>query len=274
MTREEIKEVCVDEWVFIGYNGRLVSYYKKLGYQLYQDYDNKKYFIIHPWDLLKESKINIIIKCPKCFEFRNIEFRSIFKAKTLLCKSCSSIKDLSTKKFGRLTVLKDTGKRSNNHVVWECLCICGNITEVLSSSLLSGNTRSCGCLQREAVKNNSKAIKNWHKSKNHFIKADHTEEEYLVHLHNKNRSYDTKEKVSRKERMIQDNYTCQISGIKGVNLNIHHLNAYSTHIPQRYLQSNLITLTKEIHKEFHKIYTNYSNTVEQFYEFYCLKARN
>jgi hypothetical protein len=55
--------------------------------------------------------------------------------------------DLTNKIFNRLTVLKDTGKRNKcGHIIWECLCECGNITEVESHSLKNGNTKSCGCL--------------------------------------------------------------------------------------------------------------------------------
>ena len=40
---------------------------------------------------------------------------------------------------------------------WLCLCECGTVTTVRGSHLTSGNTKSCGCLDREAVaKNNYK----------------------------------------------------------------------------------------------------------------------
>lgn len=52
-------------------------------------------------------------------------------------------------KFGRLTVIEDSGRRKNGCVAWECKCDCGNLVEVSSSHLQSGNTRSCGCIQRE-----------------------------------------------------------------------------------------------------------------------------
>lgn len=35
--------------------------------------------------------------------------------------------------------------------IWKCECSCGNMVEVLSKSLRSGWTTSCGCAQREAV---------------------------------------------------------------------------------------------------------------------------
>jgi len=59
------------------------------------------------------------------------------------------VKDLTNRKFVRLTVLK----RDHSYYKesrWICLCKCGNTIIVRKSSLLSGNTRSCGCLSKEA----------------------------------------------------------------------------------------------------------------------------
>ena len=36
--------------------------------------------------------------------------------------------------------------------MWSCICDCGNKTKCSSASLLGENTKSCGCLQREAIR--------------------------------------------------------------------------------------------------------------------------
>lgn len=54
--------------------------------------------------------------------------------------------NLIGQKFGKLTVIEKTNKRSQRSVVWRCLCDCGNETEVSSAVLISNNTKSCGCL--------------------------------------------------------------------------------------------------------------------------------
>ncbi len=59
-------------------------------------------------------------------------------------KERKSYKDLTGKKFGRLTVLKYAGSSK-----WECKCECGNTKIIRGDSLRSGNTKSCGCLYRE-----------------------------------------------------------------------------------------------------------------------------
>jgi len=60
-------------------------------------------------------------------------------------------KNLRFQKFGRLTVLEPSSKRSAKCIVWKCRCDCGKIVEVRSSLLLNGNTSSCGCLKRELL---------------------------------------------------------------------------------------------------------------------------
>ena len=59
-------------------------------------------------------------------------------------------KQLTGRRFGRLTVIGDAGKTySGNRKMWLCKCDCGNYTEVPTISLTTGATRSCGCLKSE-----------------------------------------------------------------------------------------------------------------------------
>lgn len=55
-------------------------------------------------------------------------------------------------KYGRLTVLK----RNEQKKKWECSCECGSHVFVKSASLNNGNTKSCGCLQRDMTSISSK----------------------------------------------------------------------------------------------------------------------
>lgn len=64
--------------------------------------------------------------------------------------------NLLNQRFGRLLVIKKSLLRSGGHVVWECLCDCGNITQVSSQSLLRGATKSCGCLHKEYLQISNK----------------------------------------------------------------------------------------------------------------------
>ncbi len=59
--------------------------------------------------------------------------------------------DLTGKRFGRLVVQRRVGFRHHN-TVWECLCDCGNTSEVSAGHLKTGDTKSCGCYYRERIK--------------------------------------------------------------------------------------------------------------------------
>ncbi len=57
--------------------------------------------------------------------------------------------DLTGQRFGRLTVLEDTGRyNKGSQCIWRCRCDCGNEVETTSSQLLAGYKKSCGCLAR------------------------------------------------------------------------------------------------------------------------------
>lgn len=59
--------------------------------------------------------------------------------------------DLTGQRFGRWTVLK-RGQTRNKMVYWVCQCDCGTIREVKGNSLRRGQSKSCGCLQKEISK--------------------------------------------------------------------------------------------------------------------------
>ena len=58
----------------------------------------------------------------------------------------SRFKDLTGKKFNMLTVLNLSPTRHQRAAMWECLCDCGEKTLVKGSKIISGHTKSCGCL--------------------------------------------------------------------------------------------------------------------------------
>lgn len=67
--------------------------------------------------------------------------------------------DLTGKKFGRWTVLKQ-GNKKGRRLYWLCKCECGTIKEVSGESLRSGKSKSCGCLRNEkTIQRNKQGIK-------------------------------------------------------------------------------------------------------------------
>ena len=58
-----------------------------------------------------------------------------------------NIKDLTGKRFGRLTVLRIDNKRTKGKTYWLCRCECGKEKSIRADTLKV--VRSCGCLKKE-----------------------------------------------------------------------------------------------------------------------------
>lgn len=61
--------------------------------------------------------------------------------------------DLTGRIFGRLTVIGKSAVQDRlRRPKWLCKCECGNSSDVMGEKLRKGRTKSCGCLQREFVR--------------------------------------------------------------------------------------------------------------------------
>lgn len=92
--------------------------------------------------------------CPVCGKRFSIKAETVGKAHQ--CKECnakSRIIDLTGQRFGRLVAIEHAGRVVNKSgfrtTLWKCKCDCGKETIVRYPLLVSGNTRSCGCLEQE-----------------------------------------------------------------------------------------------------------------------------
>lgn len=88
------------------------------------------------------------------------EFREKMRARLAEQRAHSdwaSAKDYCGQRFGRLTAVERLPYRARTEAdtrcYWRCRCNCGGEKAVQLYSLLSGATRSCGCLEREALAN-------------------------------------------------------------------------------------------------------------------------
>lgn len=68
-------------------------------------------------------------------------------------------------RFGRLIVLEKSAESPDRYTHWVCRCDCGNRTTVRSSRLTAGNTKSCGCFQREGAQRLASVIAKKHLTK-------------------------------------------------------------------------------------------------------------
>lgn len=69
-------------------------------------------------------------------------------------KSCGCLvrrQDLSGQRFGKLTAMEPAAN-VGGCTAWKCVCDCGNEVVVRTGDLRSGNTKSCGCLRRDLIR--------------------------------------------------------------------------------------------------------------------------
>lgn len=55
-------------------------------------------------------------------------------------------RDLTGETFGRLIIQGFAGRNQRGEYVWSCRCDCGKTTRVITSYLIRGLTKSCGCV--------------------------------------------------------------------------------------------------------------------------------
>jgi hypothetical protein len=114
--------------------------------------------------------------------------------------------DLKEQTFGRLTVLLPTSERRNTSVVWKCRCDCtGKIVKVSARHLKEGNTKSCGCLHKEAAKQQGFANKKHGASRSEY-KDGSDQLDYVIWTGIKRRCYNKKDPSYKRY------------GAKGINL--------------------------------------------------------
>lgn len=73
----------------------------------------------------------------------------IDNAKELHKITSKRFKDRSGDRCGMLIIIKVSGKNKQKDVLWECLCDCGTVKNIASSSLTGKKTISCGCLTKQ-----------------------------------------------------------------------------------------------------------------------------
>ena len=92
-----------------------------------------------------------ICRCD-CGTIRSVLGYAMKNGRSLSCgcnNALNHIKDLKGERFGKLTVLELDSFQYNDGrgARWICQCDCGSTVTVLSGRLVSGQTKSCGCLK-------------------------------------------------------------------------------------------------------------------------------
>lgn len=166
--------------------------------------------------------------------------------------------DLIGQRFGRLSVIKESERRSGGKIVWICKCDCGKEAYVASGDLKNGHTKSCGCLQKEKAIYNARILGFAMRGYNHpnwrggvaKYKRIMWNEDFL--------------KSIRK----RDFCKCQICGTNKSILDIHHIDCDKSNC----VSGNLITLCRSCHKKVHYGFPIYQPV--NFRKNYQLKLKN
>lgn len=94
-----------------------------------------------------------------CGQSALISSSNIVRTSTCGClkkEPSSKIKDITGKKFGRLTAILRTQSASsaagNTRSNWLCRCECGKEVTVALGNLQQGISKSCGCLRKDVLK--------------------------------------------------------------------------------------------------------------------------
>jgi len=107
----------------------------------------------------KDGRAMWLCKCD-CGNERVVMGKSLRNGHTQSCgclnreiNSKRSFIDRTGERFGRLVVLSRAddyvAPNGKKHVMWNCLCDCGNEVVVEVCQLTQGKTKSCGCLHKE-----------------------------------------------------------------------------------------------------------------------------
>lgn len=94
----------------------------------------------------------------KCGNVVDVITNSLTSGHTKSCGCYNSkgrIKDITNQRFGKLTALYPTEKRSGTAVIWHCQCDCGNECDV-SVQHLGKSVFSCGCFRAECAREKGK----------------------------------------------------------------------------------------------------------------------
>ncbi len=89
----------------------------------------------------------VLCSCGNKFEATTNQLKTGLK-QNCGCKKNIKIKDYSKRKFGKLKVIKYSGRSNTGNNLWLCECECGNFVELAAKRLK--NTQSCGCLLKES----------------------------------------------------------------------------------------------------------------------------
>lgn len=167
--------------------------------------------------------------------------------------------DLTGRRFGRLVVIGRSGSNKHQKARWKCKCDCGKEKLLVAGSLISGNSESCGCIQKETMHE----IR-WNPNLSQEDRETNRNREITIPgLH-----------LWRKAVYERDGYRCVVcGGSKSGRFVAHHIASWAANKDVRLDVENGVTSCVDCHKEFHSRYGWGGNTLGQWSEFLTIKSR-
>jgi 5-methylcytosine-specific restriction endonuclease McrA len=208
--------------------------------------------------------------CPLCGKDRGWKKR--FKVDKP-CKGCaqhsSFLSQLDKTQFKNVDFTNSiTHKKPNkgSEVRYKTMChLCSNDRGYLP---LSSSHKLCRCCSRKKVHSNTSLDKKQLKAqKISMTQTGHGVFSGFTTSKNEKQRSIFKSRNLSKQTFDQDDYTCQHCKAKGTHLHAHHLNGFDLFPEQRFELTNLVTLCKSCHNEFHSKFGKGKNTEEQFLQF-------
>jgi len=87
----------------------------------------------------------------KCGTIRTVIGSSLVNGVSTSCGH-AHVHDLNGRVFGRLTIIERVNNNKYGNTMWLCKCGCGKEKVIPAARLINGDTRSCGCLHKEAIR--------------------------------------------------------------------------------------------------------------------------
>ncbi len=91
-----------------------------------------------------KKDVTVVCHCGRTF---NAQYHHLADGHTKSC-GCLYRKNLLNMSFSRWSVIGKS-KNKHNQPVWICKCECGKVKYLLTNTLLTGVSKSCGCLRKE-----------------------------------------------------------------------------------------------------------------------------
>lgn len=160
--------------------------------------------------------------------------------------STAKLIDLCGRRFGRLIVLSRAEDTQKGIPRWKVQCDCGTLKTICGASLRSEATTSCGCYRRERARN--------------FKLTQEDRDRRRLGSITQQACATIARKIRRRDRAI-----CLACGAPN-STHVHHLEPWALDRGLRFSPSNLVTLCKECHNQFHLLYGKDAG-LEDFDEF-------